>query len=464
MTYLRSLASFFTVLASLLLAAASDAQSPTTDLIPATAGSRPFFAASIDLPAHGYVEDEYFVTGNGDVYEYDADLDLEVQTAGLPYKTRILIRRPVAPEDFNGVVFFELLNPTAGFDIDFEWHFTRELLVDHGYIWIGLTMKDTAIGWLQSWDPARYASLSMPDRGLAYAMFAQIGTLVRDPENPENPLADYDVHTLIGTGYSQSADYLTTFSNEFHDSTLDGGGQPIFDGYLHGGGNGAARRINSADTEFYLDDRRFNTVDAPLIRVQSETEVVVFTFSSTETRQPDSDVFRIYEVAGGSHADLENLQRTGEVIARDVGGPVLPPCTNPPSPLWMGPSHRAALVHLRRWIEDGEEPPPSRLIELDGAGDALRDEFGNAVGGIQLPDIAAPLGSFAPNNSGPGPCILAGSFLAFDQATLDELYPTHARYVLRVFRSAKRNWRHGYLLLSDAVDYVIEALESSVGR
>jgi Alpha/beta hydrolase domain len=451
------------VLAAGLSAAVCAAQSPTTELVPVTATSRPFFSTTIDLSPYGYVEDEYLVTGSGDVYEYDAGLDVQLQTADVPYKTRILIRRPADPGDFSGAVLFELMNPTAGFDIDFEWHFNRELLLGDGWIWVGLTLKDVAIAQLETWDPARYGSLSLPDNGLAYAMAAQIGALLRDPTNPENPLAAYDVRTLIGTGYSQSADYLTTFSNEFHESALTWDGAHAFDGYLHCGGNGAARQINSADPIRYFDDRRYNTVNAPLIRVQSETEVAVFSASSITTRQPDSDVFRIYEVAGGSHADLENLTRTGEAIARDVGGPVVPPCTNPPSPLWMGPPQRAALESLRRWIEDGEAPPPSRLLDL-GVDGVLRDAFGNALGGVRVPDIAVPLGELAPNNSGPGPCILAGSFFPFDEATLDELYPSHGRYVSKVTHSANQNRKDGYLLQDDAHAYVVEAAQSSVGQ
>lgn len=457
----RKFQSAWTILIALVLASAPATRALEAEPVPVTAESKPFFAAATDLAAYGFSEEEYLVTGTANIYRYDVQGDVEVAVADVPYTTRILVRRPAAHR-FNGVVLFEMMNPTAGHDIDFEWHYTLELLLREGYAWVGMTIKDNAIDYLRAWDEGRYGSLSMVDRGLVYDSYGQVGALLREGANPANPLAGYDVEVVIGTGYSQSADYLTTFSNEFHAATLTAGGEPVFDGYLLGGGTGAARRINSADSEFYFDERRFNTVDAPLIRVQSESEVVVF--SSVGIRQPDSAVFRLYEIAGGSHADGEGLARTGEVMARDTGTPPLPACGNPLSPLAIGPAHRAGLALLVRWIRHGAAPPPSRWIELDEEGEVLRDELGNALGGLRLPPIEVPLGVYSPVNTGPLPCPVAGSFIAFDEATLDALYPRHGLYVGRVLRSALRGVRQGYLLLDDAARYVIEAARSGVGR
>jgi hypothetical protein len=321
-----------------------------------------------------------------------------------------------------------------------------------------------AINALREWDPARYGSLEMPDRGLAYDLLAEVGALLKDGANPDNPLAGYGVETLIATGYSQSSDYLTTFSNEFHETALTADGSHSFDGYLLTGGNAAARPINNSDLYLYDDERRLNQVDAPLIRVQSETEVAIFYYSSIDVRQPDSEVFRIYEIAGGSHGDAEVLTSTGEVIAREFGLPPVPPCGNPLSPLSIGAVHRASLDKLVRWIRHGEAPPPSRLIEIDADRNVVRDAFGNALGGVRLPTIDVPLGTFAPGNIGDLPCPVAGSFTAFDTATLASLYPSHGRYVAKVVASALRGVRGGLLLPRDALRYVIDAAHSSVGK
>jgi hypothetical protein len=70
-----------------------------TGPIPATATSHALMAASvneppIDLAAKGYVEEEFFVSGTGNVYDWEADGSLKIRSSGLPYTSRILVRRP----------------------------------------------------------------------------------------------------------------------------------------------------------------------------------------------------------------------------------------------------------------------------------------------------------------------------------------------------------------------------------
>ncbi|MEM7482703.1 MAG: alpha/beta hydrolase domain-containing protein [Acidobacteriota bacterium] len=434
-----------------------------SERIPTTPSSQPFFAAPVDLGAYGFTEEEFIVRGSTNVYEYGPLGKVRVQTADVPYESRILVRRPRRGH-FNGVVLLELLNPTAGHDIDFEWHYNREMLLRQGYAWVGATIKDVAIDYLRNWDPDRYSTLHMVDNGLAYGFTTQLGALLRDLGNPDNPLARYPVEVLIGTGYSQTADYLTTFANEFHETSLLPDGRHTFDGYLNAGGNGAARGINSSDPIRYFDERRYRRVDAPLIQVQSESEVAIFFYSSVNTRQPDSETFRLYEIAGGSHADGEGLRRTGEVVSRDIGGPVLPPCGEPLSPLSIGPVHRASLTNLVRWIRYGVAPPPGRWLETDAAGNVIRDENGNVRGGLRVPTLEVPLGTYEPGNLGPLPCPVAGAHFRFDEETLDELYPTHRSYVRQVTRSAFRSALRGDLRWDDALRYALEAARSDVGR
>ncbi|MEZ5331896.1 MAG: alpha/beta hydrolase domain-containing protein [Thermoanaerobaculia bacterium] len=436
-----------------------------TELMPVTEGSTPFFASAVDLAPYGFVEEEYRVRGEGDIYEYSPGGSLVLQQADVPYETRMLVRKPT-PGRFNGVVVLEMLNPTAGFDIDFEWQFNRELLLSDGYAWVGLTIKPLAVDYLRGWrGGVRYATLDLPDTGLGYSVMGQVGSLLKDATAADNPLAGYAVETLIGTGYSQSSDWLTTFGNEFHDVTLAPDGSHAFDGYLAMGGNCAAHAINNDDEGLlYVDGRRLNSVNAPVVRVHSETEVEIFFFPAVGCRQPDSDVYRHYEVAGASHADREILERTGEVIARDVGGSILPPCQNPLSPMSISPMHRASLANLVSWIEDGVAPPPGVLIDVDGSGAVLRDAFGNALGGVRLPTLDVPLGQFQPRNFGPGPCVPGGSYFEFDEATLDGLYPHHGPYVSKVTKSANRNAKDRFLLHDDAVAYIVEAAHSEVGH
>src|SRR5580698_9437460 len=67
--------------------------------IPSTADSYPFLGAGhtlnpIDFAKAGYVEEEFLLSGNANLYDWDADGNLSVKTEKAPYTTRILVRRP----------------------------------------------------------------------------------------------------------------------------------------------------------------------------------------------------------------------------------------------------------------------------------------------------------------------------------------------------------------------------------
>src|SRR6185369_14391056 len=97
------------VISMLLLAAASSgaglqpppiqaASLPTvaslpSSLVPPAAGRGvPRGGGLLDVAAHGYVEEEFLVTGKGNVYQYDPTGGLNVKTPDMAYTTRILVR------------------------------------------------------------------------------------------------------------------------------------------------------------------------------------------------------------------------------------------------------------------------------------------------------------------------------------------------------------------------------------
>ena len=106
---------------------------PGTELLPVVPGdvetrSTPFIAWFQDLSLVGYVEEEYAVSGTANLYDYVDDIgqrpDIVVSTPDVPYTTRMLVRRPADARDFNGTVFVEVLNATAGWDGDPIWQST----------------------------------------------------------------------------------------------------------------------------------------------------------------------------------------------------------------------------------------------------------------------------------------------------------------------------------------------------
>ena len=100
---------------------------PVTKFLPVSDGtpeqrSTPFGAWIMDLSADDYVEQEYLVSGQANIYDYVDEAArspvVEVTEADHPYTTRILVRRPRRSKEFNGTVYLEVLNPTFGFDVD----------------------------------------------------------------------------------------------------------------------------------------------------------------------------------------------------------------------------------------------------------------------------------------------------------------------------------------------------------
>ena len=86
---------------------------------PTTGGThaRPFGSAAANLPA-GYVEEERFLSGTARSYARVGDWLRDGRWEARPadaaaYAVRLLVRRPVDPEDFNGVVVVEWLNVSA---------------------------------------------------------------------------------------------------------------------------------------------------------------------------------------------------------------------------------------------------------------------------------------------------------------------------------------------------------------
>src|SRR5262245_58773877 len=63
----------------------------------------PQLATQVDIASQGYVEEEYFFQGTATRYSTPALATGSVVSTGHPYKTRMIVRRPISAERFNGV-------------------------------------------------------------------------------------------------------------------------------------------------------------------------------------------------------------------------------------------------------------------------------------------------------------------------------------------------------------------------
>lgn len=455
----------------------------------------PFFASVVDLRANGWVEEEFFIEGTANRYATPPLATATIVDSGHPYKTRIVVRRPARAAGFNGTVIVEWNNVTAGRDLDIDWFQTHEHLMRAGYAWVGVTPQVVGVEALKVWSAKRYGTLDVTHGGavtrddLSYDILAQAGQAVRHP-GKVNVMGGLGVQRMFATGHSQSAGRLGTYVNSVHPLGK------VFDAViLHGGGS----RVRT-------------DLDIPVWKLLAETDVQ----NQAVNRQPDTDTFRTWEVAGDSHVDVKFMSYSRRLSARD-GSPSAPASANvaargadaPPGARGPGPapnqaatsaggrgagastqglgttanaggcerppySHipfhhvfNAALDHLVRWVKDGTLPPTAPPLALTSVGPPAvmdRDAAGNALGGIRLSQHAVPTAVNTGVNTGPGFCRLYGSHEPFDAAALAKLYPTHDGYVARVREVTEKNLTAGYILKMDADATVAEAERSTIGR
>ncbi len=201
------------------------------------------------------------------------------------------------------------------------------------------------------------------------------------------------------------------------------------------------------------------------------------TGASGTTDQPLPANVRMYDIAGGSHVRVPKPPAT---------------CTLPPGRLDWTPVARALLLRLDAWVGHNAEPPASELMPLEPARrpPALRapsklaaaviqvpkrDQDGNALGGVRLPDIAVPLGTNGGQNAPQTfTCMLVGSFTAFaatkaerertgdTRPSIEERYHGRDDYVNRVRIAAQDLMKQGFLLREDAAVIIQEAASSNL--
>lgn len=397
----------------------------------------PFFATQGELRRRGYVEEEFYLSGEADAYSSTGELLAE----GIPYKTRIVVRRPGSDRRFNGTVIMEWQNVTAGYDLDALWH--GDQLTREGFAWIGVSAQRVGVDFLRDWSPTRYGELDVTGEGqyttdeLSYAIFAQAAQAARE-SGATSPMGNLQVDRIIAAGGSQSAGRMTVY----YDHILPQVADPVFDGYSFVVGSAPAREGSE-----------------PVFHILSETDV-----RSAEGRRPDSDVYRRWEVAGAAHSGHQGQVYRTPLSERDLeGGAPEYGCLR--EPFSRIPLHHAVVashVHLARWI-DGKTPPRAPYLRFDGAS-KVRNDLGLAQGGIQLPAMSAPTAINSGDNAGQTFCFLFGSYQPLDKQQLSALYRNHGQYVSRVSTSVAWNTVKGYMLPADGVAVILEAAFSDVGK
>src|SRR5579862_6484759 len=388
-----------------------------------------FFSSNHDLPGHGYVEEEFFISGTATRYATpnqtnpNATSTGTVISTGNPYTTRIVVRRPSDPTKFNGVVLVEWYNVTNNFDAENIWFFGWENIMRSGYVWVGVSAQRVGVNALKAWSPTRYGSLdvmaggTITDDSLSYDIYSQAGKALAVPS--AIPLHGLVPKTIIAMGESQSSMRLAVYANSI---------QPI------------ANLYNGILAQSTLGELIRQDLAVPFFKVLTEFDVTGF--GEANARQADTNMFRTWEIAGTSHVDQHLRDSREPLELRDNGVSTEATALDPPPPNGCGikpvgtrvPTTfvlASAYDKMVKWIQNGTPPPTAPRITITTFGNPsipLRNSLGLAQGGIQLSQMVVPTRINVGTNTGPGACNRWGYSVPIDPATLQAMYPSPVGY------------------------------------
>jgi hypothetical protein len=368
-------------------------------------------------------------------FRYEAKEYLVSGTAnGQPYKTRIVVRKPVDGSKFSGLVLAESMHPSGN---AWMFHFTHRYSMSAGHI--GLEVLTTTHEPFVEGNPERYKGLQVLP-GQASEILAQVGALVRSKQG--SPLASLPIRKMVLAGSSASAAVVVNYLPA-HMVLRQANLAPIYDGFLPTSTGVTVQRV-----------------DVPLVQVPTMTEVMTGTATPRQDGDTPGDQFRVYEFAGMAHID-----------SRDAAAYYPNPCKYPISRYPLAAYMSVALDHLWQWADKGTVPPraPRILVDRDVTGDGsimALDQYGNARGGIRNPYVDVPVKRYAVRNEGSSPpiknahpfvaargeaaqaqlCGLAGYEMPLTAAQMKSLYKNKKDYVAKVERSYDALTKQGWAL------------------
>lgn len=441
---------------------------PTVEMPPAT-GLIGLPTVSFDVAAQGYMQSEYFVSGTATAFTnlnaLGTDGNWQVEPASTAdYKTRVVVYRPMNAADFSGTVLVEWLNVTSGADLAPSFNAAHTGIFRDGHAWVGVSaqrvgIEGSATGLLpplKQSDPARYGSLVHPGDSFSYDLFSQIAQALRAPGDIDI-LGGLTADKLIAFGESQSAGRMVTYLNAVHPL------YNAYDGYMvYSRGDGSSPLAQEPQTLIPVPENVLVRTDlnVPVMTFQTETDLLLLGYVTD--RQEDTDLFRLWEVAGTAHADqyttVSGFDDDGSdpvfaVVAENnaIAGGLLTcesPLNNGPMP-WV---FNAAVHALVEWVNNGTLPPVSdRLAVSDDLSTFLYDDVGNVLGGIRTSYVDAPAAVLSGEGQGGGGfCFLFGTTRLLDAAEMAALYVDKAGYVQAVSDATDDAVARGFLLPPDA--------------
>jgi len=438
----------------------------------------------VDLPKAGYVEEEFFLTGRANVYDWSAAGQPVVKTPNAPYTTRLMLRRPADAARFSGTVIVEIVNSARRYDFPFAWGVSHDQFMETGDAFAMITLAQANLEGLKAFDPMRYAPLSLAnptpeetcnagraggpsqtapgEEGLQFDILAQAGALLK-AGRATGPLGGFRVQRLYMVAYDGA---LPTYIAAVHSRIRLAGGGPVYDGYILNRHPALTRLRRCGMAPAAGDPRQIiRNLDVPLIRVIGQTDILATYAQRREDSDAPGDRYRLYEIAGGAHADaafypyipaVADLRKIGSAYPFLASWPFANQC-EPEQTLAKTPINThaldAAFANLTRWIRDGVPPPKAERIKIENPGTPQAriavDQFGNAIGGVRSPYLDVPIASYFTTSKGETFCPELAHTVPFDWARLNSLYGTPQNYRAKVAQSVDRLVRERWLTESD---------------
>jgi hypothetical protein len=449
------LCSLFAVVSPALAAPYEGVPTPAVEgPIPTSPTSQIFMRTNVPLAKYGYTEEEYFLSGTGSTYNTSGPVNVtgtKIETGGpnengtFPFKTRIVVRRPIDPAKFNGKVVAEWQNVTAGFDLEPQWDGNPYAMMKAGYVYVAVDAQAVGISGLKKYNSERYGSLEIPTDNVSYDTFAAALKAIRGDGTGPEPLGELTskIANVTASGASQSCGRLATDYNKVAPL------QEIADDFLLTDCTSAVR------------------ADRPerVLRVISEFENKV---QQNEAEFPENPSLRDWQAAGGSHVPFMVGANWEPLINRDVG-PAESFCTHTPlfSTVDWPYAVDAGLAELIAWQQGGPPPPAAPRGEYENPTTLKRNSLGIALGGLRFPEVDVPVAVDLAENSAhaaPNPfpfsafCTLQGQHQPLSQETLAGLYSNYADYVAQVTADADKMVAEGYLL-PEGAERIVDAAE-----
>jgi hypothetical protein len=107
----------------------------------------PFFATEpqFNLTLAGYREEEFFLEGTASRYQTPSMADAILISSGHNYRTSMIVRSPVDPAKFNGIVLVEWVNVTSGYGDRPSLALLPRIPTREGYIHVALQAQRVGV-------------------------------------------------------------------------------------------------------------------------------------------------------------------------------------------------------------------------------------------------------------------------------------------------------------------------------